>query len=166
MDAFCLASAILFVQLGNPDFNVREVSHSRLGCVDPGVLLILRDYPDPEVQRRVAQTLEGHRVAAVRKVIEASRPVPWIDALGPDHPERYNTIYSFLDAVRGCPTDVCNAPPGDQWPSYRLAMELYLLTLTAKEARILLEVTPKDRYWGGQGWIIPTPPPKQEQEGD
>lgn len=147
--------ALLMVLLASPDFSMREnVSHV-LKDVPEHVLYLLTFSPDPECRWRATVALNGRQAQARWEYIQSQRPIPWIDALPPDYPDRCNIISEFLATTREQFPKVDVSDSGQTWPSYRIAMELYLQTLPLMEVKRILTVTPKNSYWGACGWITP-----------
>ena len=142
---------LLLALLCSPDWSMRERTSSYLDQYPTVVLSILSMSDDPECSYRASASLRQRLAQEKVAYINSHKPIPWIDALPPDYPDRNNIISQYLDTVRDFEFEHNN-----NWYNYRVAMELYLLTLPLEEVKHLLTVTPKDRYWGGTGWIVPT----------
>ena len=142
---------LLLALLCSPDWAVRERTSSYLDQYPTLVLTVLSMSDDPECSHRASTSLCVKLAKEKVAYINSHRPIPWIDALPLDYPDRNNIISEFLDTARDFEFEHNN-----NWYNYRVAMELYLLTLPLEEVKQLLRATPKDRYWGGTGWIVPT----------
>ena len=144
--------AILCAMLSSPDWSVRENATALLDASPDFVAHALAQSEDLEIRSRAVRSLDARRVAGIRRLLDANRPVPWIDALPPEWPSRREIIDEFVRQT----DDMLLSPdfyfqPG--WPKYRLAMQLYLYTLTVEEARKVLSVCPKYKYWNGSCWV-------------
>lgn len=150
------AFLIVVCLLGHPDFSVRERASAYLRESGPAAhpyLVVASKAPDLEVARRSKEILETRRLSAIRVLVEANRPLPWIDALGPETEGRCEIISGYLAAARLWRTHTTWQV--HDWPEWRDAMELYLFSLSEAEARQVLKKTPRNQYWGGSAWVTP-----------
>lgn len=152
---------LLLALLSSPDWTLRENVGSHLQKCPDHVLRLCELSSDPEVKWRVSSILEQMRVQECKALIAASQPVPWIDALPPDYPNRAEVIQTFLQLARDMNIESTDGPP--HWKTYRFAMEVYLYTLPPEEVRKILAITPKDRWWGGTDWVIAPKPSTEEK---
>ena len=107
-----LIIAVLIELLGSPTWETREVSHlvlSKTECLRE--LETSLTNPDPEIRRRVRTLLEdAHRVGPL--------PLPWVDMLDPEWPDRQAVISRCLDRAGWLQDYSLGAP---DWPRYRCA---------------------------------------------
>lgn len=141
--------AILVAMLSSPDWSVRELGSNLLDASPKFIAVALSQSDDLEVKYRAVKSLDSRRIEAIRRLIDANRPLPWIDALPPEWPSRKEIIDEFLGQT-GSMSWTWDNHPG--WPRYRWAMELYLYTLPLSEVKQVLSVCPRDKYWNGT-WI-------------
>lgn len=154
VDALQVTLAILAALLQSHDFRSRQAID--LARAPHHVLLLLTHHSDPEVRWRAARELERHRVETIRQLVESNRPLPWIDALGPEVGDRSEIINDYLSVARERCTAEEYARLG-AWPHWRIATELYLFTLSAADATRVLSAMPRNSYWNGKSWTTPPP---------
>ena len=146
MDAISIHAVFLFSLLGHPDYSVRDK------VIVPYHFAVLGvRHPDLEIRYRCWSSYKTRQREAVQELIAGNRPLPYIDSLPLNHPDRWQVVYGHLNDVGAYP-DPCwqrESPYG----SYRLATEIYLLTLTAEEARIVLGSMRRGGWYCGLEWI-------------
>lgn len=149
MDAAALQIGLVLALAGSPSFSVREAI-----VIPPHVAAFGVCHHDPEVRYRCRNGAESVRQAAIAQLIEANRPLPWLDSLPMEYPGRCDILSGFVQTAQLLMP--AYGRPGD-FPQWRYATELYLYSLTADEARRVLAGMPRGGYWSNGNWIVVVP---------
>lgn len=143
MDGLCILLAIIHAGASNHSFDVRE----RFTLPEQSVAIFLIHSPDPEVRHRYAALAEEWYWQQFAAHWDA-RSWPWVDSF-PELP------------WQGCEIPVAPgpdaAPPGQDWPGWRLATRLWARSQLAKGVepaeleRKLREAEARCAYWRVKG---------------
>jgi hypothetical protein len=116
MNGLLATTGILLSLLGDPRFPVRQAAEAALEspaycCCLPLIEAAARS-PDPEVAFRAGRLAELHRTALIDGWLAAQKPLPWIDSLPYDYPDRDTIVSTWLQPS--------GSGDGD-WPAWRSA---------------------------------------------
>ncbi len=137
--------ASIIAALGANDYRKRELATLQLERLCPAAVAQLqaaRQHEDMEIALRAGRILERYA-----KVRPATGPMPWLDMLPKDWPDRAGTISRYLDRVgrSGYHTG---------WPEYREATCLLVRDLMLEQGwsrerviRLLARMHASEREW-------------------
>lgn len=152
---------ILISLLGSPDYRARDAAEDGLVAMGeqalPHLLLGARWDGDPEIRLRCSRIIDLIRHSALDRLLARHHPVPWIDALPLDYPDRESVISLYLGAATG-------HDGGPDYPRYRDATRVFMRDRLdagvgyAELWQLLGRMVERAKMWTGSGWSDLQPP--------